>query len=151
MLINAVIQAKGDAFMQSVTSLAHWTVRLTGITQVTLGLLFWTDQAFQLLPLHMFIGMIFVIAIWVLAGIAARAGLRPLLVVLAVGYGVIIPIFGMNQQRLLPGSAHWVIEVLHLLVGIGGMVLAARLARFIRQHRPNAASASTELARSQAA
>ncbi len=42
---------------------------------------------------------------------------------------------GMTQDRLLVGDAHWVIQVLHLLVGLGGMGLAGALAARIRHTR----------------
>ena len=118
--------------MMTLTSIAHWVVRLTGPTQVVLGLLFWTDRALMLLPLHMLIGMVFVLALLVLAGLAAWAGLRWTLVLLTVAWGLIIPLFGMMQTRLLPGPAHWIVEVVHLLIGLVAMLVAARLARFIR-------------------
>jgi hypothetical protein len=38
------------------------------------------------------------------------------------------------QSRLLPGPAHWVVKLAHLLIGIVAMVVAARLARFIRSN-----------------
>jgi hypothetical protein len=50
----------------------------------------------------------------------------------AIVWGLIVPILGLNQDRLLVGSAHWVIEVLHLLVGIGAVGLAESLARSIK-------------------
>ena len=43
----------------------------------------------------------------------------------------------MSQTRLLPGDAHWVIQVLHLLIGIGAMGLGQGLATRIKQiHTP---------------
>jgi hypothetical protein len=35
----------------------------------------------------------------------------------------------MTQAQLLPGSFHWIIQVLHLLVGIVALGLADSLAR----------------------
>jgi hypothetical protein len=114
------------------TNIAQWVVRLTGPTLVVLGLLFWTGRALSLIPLHMRIGMLFVLALWALAGLAGRAGLRWELVLLTVALGIVIPVFGMAQGRLLPGPAHWVVKVAHLLIGMFAMVVAARLVRFIR-------------------
>lgn len=120
--------------MMTAATIAQWIVRLTGMTQVALGLLFWTDRALALLPLHMAVGAIFVLALLILVGLAGWAGLRPALVALAAAYGLVIPVFGMTQSRLLPGSGHWIVELLHLLIGIGGMILALRLARHVREH-----------------
>lgn len=123
------------------TNIAQWAVRLTGVTQVVLGLLFWTDRAFGLVTLHMAIGMVFVTGLWVLAGLAARAGLQPVIVAASVAWGVLVPVFGMMQGQLLPGPLHWIVEVLHLLIGVVAMVVAARLAFFIRcRHQSRAAA-----------
>jgi len=116
------------------TTIALWTVRVTGPALVVLGLLFWAGRALTLLPVHMAIGMVFVLALWVLAGLAAWAGLRRALVLAAIAWGLIVPVFGNAQTRLLPGPAHWVVRVAHLLIGMIAMVVAARLARFIRSH-----------------
>jgi hypothetical protein len=39
---------------------------------------------------------------------------------------------GLTQTQLLPGSAHWLIQVLHLLVGLGAISLAETLGRQIQ-------------------
>jgi hypothetical protein len=53
------------------------------------------------------------------------------LVTLAVVWGLIVPLLGLTQGQLLPGDYHWVVKVVHLLVGMGAMgqgdVLAARI------------------------
>ena len=135
--------------MMTLTNIARWIVRLTGPTQVVLGLLFWTGRALTLLPLHMLMGMLFVLAYLVLAGLAAWAALRPALVVLTVAWGLVIPAFGIIQSRLLPGPAHWVVKLAHLLIGIVAMVVATRLARFIRSnpHRRRALAAEPSIVR----
>jgi hypothetical protein len=42
---------------------------------------------------------------------------------------------------MLPGAAHWVVKVLHLLVGFGTMALAALLAAQTRKRRSETSSA----------
>jgi hypothetical protein len=116
----------------TVASVAGWGVRLTGMTQVLLGILFWTGHALPLIGLHMLIGMTFVIALLVLVVVAARSGLRLPLVLLAAGYSLFVPVFGMMHARLLPGPGHWIIQAAHLLVGFGAMLIAARLGGFVR-------------------
>jgi hypothetical protein len=126
-------------------SIAQWIVRLTGATQVILGLLFWSGRAFALLRFHMLIGMTFVIALWTLAALAARAGVRRRWVLLAVTWGLVIPVFGMLHPRLLPGPAHWVARALHLLIGVAAMLIAARLAGYIRKRRDTGSSSAADV------
>ena len=120
--------------MKTATAAAQWIVRLTGATQVVLGILFWAGTALGPVSLHMAIGLAFVLALLALVSLAAAAGLRPMLVAVAAGYVLLIPVFGMEQTRLLPGPGHWVVRVAHLALGIGGMILAARLAGHVREH-----------------
>jgi hypothetical protein len=67
-------------------------------------------------------------------GLAARAGLRPLLVALAAAYALVIPVLGMAQTQRWPGPGHWIVQLLHLMLGIGGMIVAGRLAVHVREH-----------------
>jgi hypothetical protein len=119
--------------MKTVTTVAHTLVRLTGLTAIVLGVLFWTGNARVLIPVHMLIGLVLVLSLWTLAFLAARAGVNRGLVTLAVIWGFIVPLLGLTQGQLLPGDYHWVIKVVHLLVGMGAMGqgdgLAARIKR----------------------
>ena len=128
--------------MQLATAIAQWIVRVAAVTQVVLGLLFWSGRAFALLPLHMLIGMTFVIALWVLAGLAARAGLGATRVLLAIGWGIVVPAFGVVHPRLLPGPGHWVVRVAHLVIGLAAVVIAERLAAYVRRRRGRAGSSA---------
>ncbi len=122
--------------MRTVTTIVQVLVRVCGLALVTLGLLFWTGNARGLIPLHMLLGLVLVLALWTLAGLAARAGAPIGLVALAVVWGLIVPALGLTQAQLLPGSAHWVIQVLHLLVGLGAIAQAEGLARRIKARQP---------------
>lgn len=117
----------------TVAAVAGWVVRLTGMAQVVLGLLFWFGHALPLVGAHMLNGMVFVLGVLVLVVAAARSGLGAPLVTLATAYALAVPAFGMTHARVLPGPAHWVVEVAHLLVGFGAMILAARLGGFVRR------------------
>jgi hypothetical protein len=44
-----------------------------------------------------------------------------------------VPILGVTQSGLLPGDYHWVIQALHLAVGLGAIGLAEELARRIKR------------------
>ncbi len=94
---------------------------------VILGIGFWTGHWANLMNVHMAIGALFVIALWVIAGIAA-AHTRPSgLVALGFIWGVVVLALGMTQQRILIGDLHGIIRVLHLAVGIAAMPIAERL------------------------
>ena len=119
--------------MRRATTTAQMLVRATGVVQLVLGGLFWTGNALDLVPLHQTVGFLMVFGLWTLAALAARAGVRPPLVALAAVWGLVVPVLGLNQTRLLVGSAHWLIEVLHLLVGLGAIGLAENLAARIKE------------------
>jgi hypothetical protein len=114
--------------MKTAVTIAQVLVRATGVIQLVLGLLFWTGNATGLVPLHMLIGFLLVLGLWTVAGLAARAGVQPGLVALAAIWGLVVPVLGLTQEELLPGSAHWLVQVLHLLVGLGAIGLSENLA-----------------------
>ena len=119
--------------MKNITTVAQMLVRITGLISIVLGILFWTGNADALIPVHMLLGFVLVLSLWTLAGLAARAGAQPGLVALAIVWGLIVPIVGVTQDRLLPGNAHWVIQVLHLLLGVGAIGQAEGLAARIKK------------------
>ncbi len=135
---HAKIQPSRSAAMLTAASIAQMLVRISGLTAVVLGLLFWAGYARNLIPLHMLAGSLLVLSVWTLAFLAARAGLNRGFVLLTVLWGVLVPVFGMTQAGLLPGDAHWVIQVLHLLVGIVAMVLGQGLATRTKQVQTSA-------------
>ena len=128
--------------MKIATTVFQMLVRLSGLILISLGVLFWTGHALTLIPVHMLVGFVLVLSLWALAVLAARAGVHPAFVALAIVWGLIVPILGLTQQRLLPGDAHWVIQILHLLVGLGAIGQAEGLAARIKGRQPFRASAN---------
>jgi hypothetical protein len=121
--------------MKTAATVAQMLVRVAGVVQIILGVLFWTGNALTLIPIHMLIGSVIVLLLWTLAGIGAYAGVSRGFVVLAIVWGVIVLALGMAQNQLLPGPFHWVIQVLHLLVGLGALGQAERLAQSVKRAR----------------
>ena len=103
-------------------------MRAAMAVQVILGLGFWTGHWVNLVNVHMAIGSLFVIALWVIAGIASARGRPGRLVGFGFVWGVIVLALGMTQQGILIGDLHWIVRVLHLAVGITAMPIAERLA-----------------------
>jgi len=98
------------------------------VVQLVLGVLFWTGNALGLVDLHQLLGILLVLGLWTMAALAHRAGVPAGLVAAAAVWGLIVPIVGLTQRDLFAGSAHWVIQVVHLLLGIGLIGLAENLA-----------------------
>ncbi|HEY7893653.1 MAG TPA: hypothetical protein VIC24_02005 [Gemmatimonadaceae bacterium] len=102
-------------------------VRLSGLILIILGIIFWTGHALGLIPVHMVVGLILAISLWALAYLGARSGVGAGMVTLVAVWALVMLVFGAVQVRIMPGSAHWVIQVLHLLIGMGAIGLGDRL------------------------
>ena len=61
--------------MQMALTIARWLVRITGVLALILGLLFWSGTALSQIPVHMLLGLVLVLSLWVLAVLAVQAGL----------------------------------------------------------------------------
>ena len=96
--------------------IASMALRLFFLINLVLGLFFWISGNDTLVGLHMLIGILFVISLWVFS---ALVGLQTGSVGLVAGcfvLGLLIAIFGLTQQLILEGSSHWIVQVLHLLL-----------------------------------
>jgi hypothetical protein len=116
--------------MQMTTTVARFWIRGVGAIQIVLGVLLWFGLD-RIQPLHILVGITIVLALWILAGVGAAAGVSSGLVAVAAIWGLITPILGLAQTNILTTSGHWVIQVLHLLVGIVAIALGENLARNI--------------------
>lgn len=131
--------------MKSITLIARSLLSICGIALVVLGILFWTGHALSLLSLHMLLGAVFVVCMWVLAVVGfLMPGARGFALVVLI-WSLVVPALGVTQVSLLPGAGHWLVQVLHLLVGLIAMGLAHALARRIGRG-PAAAPAVPESA-----
>ena len=109
-------------------SAARMTVRVVGLAMLILGLVVWTGSAAGLVPVHMLLGIVLVLALWAVAVLALQAGVRPVLPAIAIAWGVLMAAFGMTQAQLLSDdSLHVVIQVAHLVVGLVAIGLAEAL------------------------
>lgn len=103
-------------------------IRICGGAALILGLAFWLGYGWSFTRLHMDLGMTVVVSLWVLAGLGWRNGAPAGLVAFAAAWGVLTWFVGFNQLTLLPGSLHWVVAVVHLLLGVTSIALGIRLA-----------------------
>lgn len=121
-------------------TVAQMTVRGAGVLLILLGILFWTGNADSLVLVHMLLGFLMVVALWMLAVVAARAGVSMGLVALAVFWGLVVPVLGLTQVNLLTGDRHWIVQVVHLLVGLGAIGIAEGLGMMIKARQRATAS-----------
>jgi hypothetical protein len=108
-------------------------VRITGAIQIVLGLIIWFGIADAFIPIHILSGIILVLALWTLVFIAARQGVNLGFVAFAAVLGLLTVILGLVQVQLIPDQGHWIIQVIHLLVGLAVIGLAERLTSMIRK------------------
>jgi hypothetical protein len=122
--------------MNRTATVAQMVVRVTFVIQILLGLAFWTGHLDGLAPVHIAAGIILVLGLWVLAAVGARSGAPLGLVIVAAVWGGVVIVFGLNHDRLLAGNGHWVIQVIHLLIGLVAVGQAEGLGWRIRQAAP---------------
>jgi hypothetical protein len=108
-------------------SIAQMVVRIAGLVQLVLGIIYWIVKADNMIPVHILIGSLLTIALLVLSYLAFRSGISIGLVILAVVWALGLPAWGLAQANLLPAAGHWIIQVLHLLCGIGAVGMAEML------------------------
>lgn len=98
---------------------ASAAMTLAGILALLSGLLFWTGSAMNLVTMHMLLGLLTVAALWAIAIAQAFSpgGSWPIAASAVIVGGLTIYI-GVNQAAMMPGERHWLIQVLHLVLGI---------------------------------
>ena len=91
---------------------------LSGVLALILGLLYWTGTAVAFMTMHMVLGFLTVGTLWVIAIAQAVNGGSWLIAAGAVIVGAITIIFGLLHAGLMAGEFHWVVQSLHLTLGI---------------------------------
>jgi hypothetical protein len=117
-----------------VITISIMVLRLAVLLALILGILFWTGNALNLTFIHMILGFIVVISLWTI-GLAqgfTKGGSFALALATFV-LGLLLAIVGLFQTNWLTGSTHWIIQVIHLLLGLSaiglGEMITARTKR----------------------
>jgi hypothetical protein len=119
--------------LESFARAANAVVRASGAILLVLGVLFWTGRARSWVGLHMALGLVLALALLLLAGLAVRARAARGLAALVGVWTLAMLALGMLQDQLLTGDRHWIVEVTHLVLGLGALGLGARLAAVLRR------------------
>ena len=115
-----------------IVRIIQWIAGLAGLAALALGLLIWFANM-DFISIHMLLGLTVALFLLLLGIIAVfTRGIRVLGAV-SIVYAIILPIFGLTQTTLLIGNSHWLIEVAHLLVGLGALALMGVIStRYLR-------------------
>lgn len=102
-------------------------MRIAVALQIIVGIALWTGHWKSLAQVHMMVGLLYVLMLWGVAGIAIAQRRSTGLATFAFVWGLLIAAFGMTQQGILVGDLHWIVRVMHLVIGIAAMPVAERL------------------------
>jgi hypothetical protein len=119
--------------MKIATMVIQNAVRVLGLILLVLGFMFWSGHSFEYVPLHMRLGEILVSLLWIIAAMGLRAGVKPMMVLGTMFYGLIVVAFAMRMGSLLPGGAHEVIRIVHFLFGLGAIGLVEMIGAKIKR------------------
>lgn len=112
--------------------------RLLIALQVILGLAIWFG-IISVTQIHIALGSLFVLDVWIIAAIALFALPRRGLPLIAMVMGGIVMWLGVAQRTMLLGDLHWAVRVVHLLIGLATMGLVEPLVKAVKQHEASKA------------
>ena len=98
-------------------------LRIAVLFNLITGIIFWTGNADPLQIVHILVGIIAVLALWTLGIIQGLRGGNYGLTAAAIVVGLLLALVGLFQKGWLTGSTHWIIQVIHLLLGIAAIGL----------------------------
>ncbi|GLV58788.1 hypothetical protein KDH_56180 [Dictyobacter sp. S3.2.2.5] len=115
-------------------------LRICVLLALILGVLLWLNLVpGGIVMIHMLLGLLAMISLWLLAfGIAtAPQGRNIGLAIGAFIIGLLLPIIGLGQLNWLSlGSAHVVIQIIHLLIGLSAIGIGEAIAgRYRRSNK----------------
>jgi hypothetical protein len=86
--------------MSTADKILRATVGVTGAFQALVGLAIWMGYALPLIPLHMAVGLAFVLALWILAVRAILAKTGRGIAAFTLAWGALTIAFGMTQAQM---------------------------------------------------
>src|ERR1700677_2766750 len=108
-------------------NLLRWCIRIAWLAALVLGLLIWSGRLGGALNVHMTLGWVVAAALLILAVYGLVSGVRIPLAIASLVWAPLTVYVGVMQNQLMPGSSHWMIETIHLLLGVGAIGMAEAL------------------------
>ena len=113
---------------------ASWTLRIAGLLALVIGLELWSGTGGVLVPVHMLLGVIAVVALWALAFLQARmpGGSKGLSAVAFV-FGLLVPVAGIGQLSFLATGGRLLAQLVHVALAMAVIGLGEACAGRIRR------------------
>ena len=118
--------------MKNAATIIQILIRLVWLILLVLGILVWAGHNQPWVPAHEWLGVAFIILLWALVYLGVRRGAAPGLVAIVFLWSLVVLAVGLTQTGILTGSSHWIIQVLHALVGLVAIGLAEALGARIK-------------------
>lgn len=106
--------------MTGLVTALRWVARIDGLVALILGGILWTGSMGQL-KTHILTGFIMSVALLLIGLLGFFARIKPVMPIIAIGWAILLPYIGFAQLHWMPGASHVVIQVIHLLIGIGAI------------------------------
>jgi hypothetical protein len=111
-----------------------YIIRICGLAALLLGLLFWSGRFYEFVNVHMTLGVVVVISLWVLALLSFRKRSASTgLIAAATAWGLVTLLLGMGQTHILVGDYHALVQIAHLLMGLGAIGFGAVLSKSLKR------------------
>jgi hypothetical protein len=76
----------------------------------------------------MVLGIVTAVSLGAIAILASVAGVRVPMALIGLIWAALTIFVGYNQNAWMTGSSHWVVEAIHLILGVGAIGMAESLA-----------------------
>ena len=116
-------------------------VRIGVLIQLISGIVFWTGHADNLQTAHILIGILVVLSLWTLGIAQGLQGGSFGMALATFVVGFLLVLVGLFQKQWLIDSNHWIIQVIHLLLGLSAIGLAEMIGGRYRRMTANKAPA----------
>jgi len=106
-------------------------LRLAVLFNLITGIIFWTGNADPLQIVHIIVGILAVISLWTLGIMQGLRGGSFGLALATFVVGFLLALVGLFQKNWLPEATsanHWIIQVIHLILGLAAIGLGERVA-----------------------
>ena len=111
--------------------IALMVLRVAVLFNLITGIIFWTGNADPLQIVHILVGILAVISLWTLGIMQGLRGGSFGLALATFIVGFLLALVGLFQKNWLPEATsanHWIIQVIHLVLGLAAIGLGEMVA-----------------------